>query len=163
MKHCKRLLISDRPNGVTFELRPESILPSLSPKPGEVVSFSFENYSRRDVPTNPFVEKIRYDLTWENVLQSYDESSRFQLLDGEFSPSPFSFSFPLLISALIDSSTKVFGFSSKPLGYWKESQNNNMRCFLEEYARDCGWDPLAAQNWYSVKHVDVLQRKVIGE
>ena len=110
MKHCKRLLISDRPNGVTFELRPESILPSLSPKPGEVVSFSFENYSRRDVPTNPFVEKIRYDLTWENVLQSYDESSRVQLLDGEFPPPsfPFFFASDFFIDRFVHKGIRIF-------------------------------------------------------
>lgn len=46
-----------------------------SPKIGEVVSFYFENNSRRDIPINPVIFKVRGDLEWEDVLQNYNNES----------------------------------------------------------------------------------------
>lgn len=39
-------------------------------KAGDVVSFSYENSARREVPLNPKIFRVRCDLDWNDVLLS---------------------------------------------------------------------------------------------
>lgn len=59
----------------------------------------------------------------------------------------------------VESSEKA-GFAPKPQGYWNSEKGKNMRLFLEKYARRHNFDPLIAQNWYSVVRDSVIKSKV---
>jgi hypothetical protein len=37
---------------------------------GDVVTFSAENYSKKHVPINPVILRIRSDLSWHNVVNT---------------------------------------------------------------------------------------------
>jgi hypothetical protein len=38
---------------------------------GDVVTFEHEIASRREIPTNPKISRIRKDLAWNDVLRDY--------------------------------------------------------------------------------------------
>lgn len=46
------------------------------PIPGDVVTFTYENYSTAAVPVNPELYRIRRDMTWEDVIRNYATSDR---------------------------------------------------------------------------------------
>ena len=48
-----------------------------TPSIGEIVSFSFENHARRDLPVNPSIYRVRADLSWEDVLESFAKEKKF--------------------------------------------------------------------------------------
>jgi hypothetical protein len=62
-------IIFRRADGATFNVDPHHFDPK--PKEGDVVSFSFDNSSRRALPTNPKLFRIRTDMPWENVLLEF--------------------------------------------------------------------------------------------
>lgn len=70
------LIFISRPNGIIFDVERDSVSPDISPKQGEVVSLSYENISRREKPTNPYVQRIRYDISWEAAIRSFEETTR---------------------------------------------------------------------------------------
>jgi len=37
---------------------------------GDIVSFSFDNFSKSSIPVNPQVYRIRADVTWEDVINN---------------------------------------------------------------------------------------------
>lgn len=41
------------------------------PERGDIVSFAFTNFSRRALPVDPKIYRIRTDLSWEDVIQSH--------------------------------------------------------------------------------------------
>jgi hypothetical protein len=58
-----------RPHGDTFSVPAENVdVPDLAV--GDVVSFAYENYARRDLPMNPKIYRIRTDLSWQEVVYS---------------------------------------------------------------------------------------------
>ena len=58
-----------RPDGITFTALPPPFQPS--PKPGEVVTFTYQNYIRHEIPVDPQIQRIRLDISWEDVLVDY--------------------------------------------------------------------------------------------
>ena len=44
---------------------------------GDIVSFSYDNASRRLLPVNPKIYKIRTDVSWEDVVSNYNEERRY--------------------------------------------------------------------------------------
>ena len=38
---------------------------------GDVVTFSFQNYAKFVAPVNPTIEKIRTDLSWDDVVMNH--------------------------------------------------------------------------------------------
>jgi len=67
---CMVLFDLYRPNGNTLAVPKANVLVP-DPKIGEVVSFSFENNTYRDVPLNPEVSRVRFDLLWEDAVQNF--------------------------------------------------------------------------------------------
>jgi hypothetical protein len=61
--------ISQRPDGITFkvEITDFKFDKLNKPKPGDVVTFTYENYSRRAAPVKPKLQRIRGDISWEEV------------------------------------------------------------------------------------------------
>lgn len=63
---------------------------------------------------------------------------------------PFNlFIFAFFVSFLLEYKSK---------GYWLDV--NNCRKFFDEYAKEKGFDPLDAENWYEVRSVDLGEKKV---
>jgi hypothetical protein len=44
---------------------------------GDVVTFSFENYARRDLPVSPKIYRIRTDVSWDDVVHSYVKEKQY--------------------------------------------------------------------------------------
>ena len=56
--------------------------PPLHLKQGDVVTFSYQNYSRREAPVNPRILHVRLDVSWERVLREFSTNSRSLPLNG---------------------------------------------------------------------------------
>jgi len=66
-----------RPNGITFIAGPgtSEFLKRYAPKPGDIVSFKHSGYflgSKQ--PKYPSLYRVRTDVTWENVIQSWKDN-----------------------------------------------------------------------------------------
>lgn len=64
------LITKFSPDGVVFEVSSENLV-DVSLNRGDIVSFSYERYSRRAAPVDPIVYRVRADLIWENVVQDH--------------------------------------------------------------------------------------------
>lgn len=64
-------LINFRPDSSLFTVGKENILLDSALRKGNVVSFSFENYTRNSAPVNPKVYRIREDISWEEVISNH--------------------------------------------------------------------------------------------
>ena len=52
-------------------------------KRGDVVTFSFESYSRRALPTEARIVRVRRDVTWQKVIEDYSlQIPQAQILSG---------------------------------------------------------------------------------
>ena len=38
------------------------------PSPGDVVTFAYDNYAKRDVPANAEIVRVRHDVSWEYIV-----------------------------------------------------------------------------------------------
>lgn len=47
----------------------------VQPKKGDIVTFEFETASRREIPTNPTITRIRKDVSWDDVVRDHAKSS----------------------------------------------------------------------------------------
>eukprot|EP00026_Physarum_polycephalum_P001261 Phypoly_transcript_01262.p1 GENE.Phypoly_transcript_01262~~Phypoly_transcript_01262.p1 ORF type:complete len:970 (+),score=114.54 Phypoly_transcript_01262:138-3047(+) len=109
------------PQGAKFSVSAQDVhVAGLSV--GDVVSFSYENYARRDLPMNAKIYRIRTDISWPEVVYSSVKEEKF--LSGA-----------------------VAGFTTQPPNYWTKA---NMRKFMENAARARQLDPLRAETWYSL-------------
>eukprot|EP00026_Physarum_polycephalum_P001768 Phypoly_transcript_01770.p1 GENE.Phypoly_transcript_01770~~Phypoly_transcript_01770.p1 ORF type:complete len:893 (+),score=154.72 Phypoly_transcript_01770:58-2736(+) len=119
------------PDGVTF------VAPAgdLSPKEGEVVTFSYESSARREIPLGPRILRVRGDLTWEDVVRM-DSAQGASQLSG--------------------STAKSFGYAPKPTRYWTSEKGANMRTVFEAIAKNGNFDPLVAENWYEYTPADIV-------
>jgi hypothetical protein len=124
-------------------------------KRGDIVSITFENYSRNALPVNPKIYRVRLDLDWNEVNRSYSENiSQSQKFNGT---KYIYMLIPSLLNIVLDNTTNVFK-SGKQSGYW--SVKENIRKFLEEYARSLNLDPTDTDTWYSVTQAEIAQYKV---
>jgi hypothetical protein len=46
-------------------------------------------------------------------------------------------------------------------GYWKQEKGANVREFFVRFAQRRNFDPLVAENWYSIHQKDIVATKVI--
>jgi hypothetical protein len=49
----------------------------------------------------------------------------------------------------------------RPLGYWTKNDGENMRLFLDNFAKARSIDPRNPNNWYPVKSYDLILAGVI--
>jgi hypothetical protein len=68
--NCLPLTSLCRPNGTTFSASTSTCADST--RVGDVVTFSFTNFTKSGYPIDPILIKLRPDLVWESVL---DETS----------------------------------------------------------------------------------------
>ena len=69
------LTFCNRPNGITFLVTKEKVEVS-NISVGDIVTFSYENNAKRDVPANPRIFRIRTDLLWKDVVQLFYKEKR---------------------------------------------------------------------------------------
>eukprot|EP00026_Physarum_polycephalum_P003479 Phypoly_transcript_03491.p1 GENE.Phypoly_transcript_03491~~Phypoly_transcript_03491.p1 ORF type:complete len:593 (+),score=70.39 Phypoly_transcript_03491:636-2414(+) len=120
------------PDGITFQATANlQKLPRL-PIMGEVVLFTYLRYHPNGKPASPSIDKIRTDISWQDVLNNFGE----QILDGN-----------LEVPAVRESH-----------GHWTV-EGDKTRKLLDEYAREQGLDPKDPETWYSMKGSDVLAAK----
>ena len=104
------------------------------------MTFTYDRYSRYEVPVNAVIQRIRSDVSWEEIQRDSEEnSSQTQVLTGilsSFSVSSSSSSLPshhscivicccnAELTSTVDYTNKVMGnFTQKPLGYWKSEKS----------------------------------------
>lgn len=56
-----------------------------------------------------------------------------------------------------DDSTKKK--EKKPRGFWTMNESENIRKFFDKYAFDRNFDPLVADNWYTMPIEDVVREE----
>jgi hypothetical protein len=54
----------------------------IAVKKGDVVTFSYDNYSRHAVPVNAKINRIRCDVSWEEIVENYERDQQFQMSEG---------------------------------------------------------------------------------
>lgn len=58
-----------RPNRLNFAVKIE---PELRLKPGDVVTFEYDDTLRLELPVNPKIIRVRKDVSWESLLNDYN-------------------------------------------------------------------------------------------
>eukprot|EP00026_Physarum_polycephalum_P001348 Phypoly_transcript_01349.p1 GENE.Phypoly_transcript_01349~~Phypoly_transcript_01349.p1 ORF type:complete len:1107 (+),score=164.22 Phypoly_transcript_01349:191-3322(+) len=124
------------PDGITFKVETTDFKFDKfnKPKPGDVVTFTYENYSRRAAPIKPKLQRIRGDISWEEVLSEY-EMETGQIVDADIRKK----------------------FTARPQRFWNADKGKNMRALLEGYAKNRQMDPLVPENWYSIRSKHILE------
>eukprot|EP00026_Physarum_polycephalum_P001478 Phypoly_transcript_01480.p1 GENE.Phypoly_transcript_01480~~Phypoly_transcript_01480.p1 ORF type:complete len:1080 (+),score=145.14 Phypoly_transcript_01480:111-3350(+) len=130
------------PEGTVIRARKTNTQYNTAPQPGDVVTFAFSNFSPRALPTRPFIQRVRTDLNWEQVLKEH------------FVPGPTPKSLNLNAHT-----QKAFGLAPVPHRYWTSKAGNNVKRFFIRFARSKGFDHLVPENWYSVTMNDVRKFK----
>eukprot|EP00026_Physarum_polycephalum_P001074 Phypoly_transcript_01075.p1 GENE.Phypoly_transcript_01075~~Phypoly_transcript_01075.p1 ORF type:complete len:1059 (+),score=134.10 Phypoly_transcript_01075:98-3274(+) len=124
------------PDGNNFSLKvDEKPYHPQEYKKGDVVTFSYENFSRNSIPVNPKILRVRKDLSWKGVLA---QESRPSLL-GEISG-------------------KRVG-QHVPGDATQETRKQRLRKFYEDLATDLGMDPRAPNTWYTLSRSTVMEHK----
>ena len=70
------LFSSYRPNGATFTVPPHQCSTFPLPIAGDIVSFSYENFARSAIPIKPKIFRIRKDVNWKDVVNSYNHDQK---------------------------------------------------------------------------------------
>lgn len=136
-----------RPNGISFYV-PATNVHIPTPSIGEIVTFSFDNKSRHDIPTNPTIYRSRSDVVWDEVVYSFYKDNHNQALNGWFVAMHQIFT---TINFNVGTSL-VRDFKTLPVGYWNKK---NMRMHMENFAKERNMDPLDQETWknsYSALH-----------
>ena len=69
------LMVFNSPDGTSFDVQQKDVKPNLTLANGDVVTFSYNMFSRRALPADPFVYRVRHDMIWRNVLAQAKEGS----------------------------------------------------------------------------------------
>eukprot|EP00026_Physarum_polycephalum_P001147 Phypoly_transcript_01148.p1 GENE.Phypoly_transcript_01148~~Phypoly_transcript_01148.p1 ORF type:complete len:746 (+),score=87.76 Phypoly_transcript_01148:82-2319(+) len=133
----RKSLLLRLPDGMTFPVPIEkNQFPHMEiPKKGDVVTITYDHYSRRERPSNPRVLRKRSDVTWQNVLRDYGVVTSSRELNDK---TTLVFKTPKNLSKLSD-----------------KMDAKQMRQILETYARNSHLDPLNPATWYSVPILDI--------
>eukprot|EP00026_Physarum_polycephalum_P003261 Phypoly_transcript_03271.p1 GENE.Phypoly_transcript_03271~~Phypoly_transcript_03271.p1 ORF type:complete len:688 (+),score=73.27 Phypoly_transcript_03271:396-2459(+) len=127
-------LLLQLPNGVTFRApipEPEDQIRAKPIKKGDIVTFLYESYSRNSIPLKPTVSRVRRDTSWTHVVRDFHASVPKKAF-------------------LNQSSDEIVQFSPKPHRFWTSDNKRNLRLFFENIAKSRNFDPLIAENWYSL-------------
>eukprot|EP00026_Physarum_polycephalum_P002429 Phypoly_transcript_02435.p1 GENE.Phypoly_transcript_02435~~Phypoly_transcript_02435.p1 ORF type:complete len:884 (+),score=75.70 Phypoly_transcript_02435:120-2771(+) len=108
-------------NGVMFTVPQENVFIEL-PSPGDIVTFSYEAFARRDVPVNPTIFRIRTDLAWDDLVERATRSKKY-----------------------LNETSEVKELNTLVQGQWTL---RTMRQYMENFARGRNMDPLEPKTWY---------------
>lgn len=91
-----------RPEGTTFTVEENQIEGIPTPlKVGDIVSFSYEAHSRRDIPSGVLVYRIRSDIKWDDILSSSSSLSPLSSRRGFIAGIVFLFSLLLFCFLIV--------------------------------------------------------------
>ena len=77
-----------RPDGTHFHME-KPTQQTITPRRGDVITFTYDNYSRRAAPVNPKLLSIRHDLPpWDHLLALSQESPSLSQVPVENSTIP---------------------------------------------------------------------------
>ena len=99
---CSSLTLC-RPDRVSFKVPMQKIYP----KKGDVVTFTYDNYTTKSVPLNPRISRIRTDMTWEEAIFNFEQ----QISDSAATNGTFHFSNFVLSEVFFwyEQNERVFG------------------------------------------------------
>eukprot|EP00026_Physarum_polycephalum_P000178 Phypoly_transcript_00178.p1 GENE.Phypoly_transcript_00178~~Phypoly_transcript_00178.p1 ORF type:complete len:1068 (-),score=137.60 Phypoly_transcript_00178:3031-5769(-) len=122
------------PNGVTFHVPNENVQVS-NVSVGDIVTFSYENQAKKDIPTNPKIYRIRNDVSWKDVVHLFYKDKKHL---NEYS------------APIVKQERK------QSIGYWTIKK---MKLFLENFALNRNMDPSVPDTWYKIHEEDLYQEK----
>ena len=62
---------------MTFIVQAQNVKHGLQPKIGDIVTFSYEDFSRKAAPVSPNIYRIRTDVSWRDVVRNSEEEVAF--------------------------------------------------------------------------------------
>lgn len=77
------ILIKLRPHGVCFSVETHSIN-GMRPVAGDVVTYSYQNIAKLMVPIKPVIQRIRTDLSWEDIIGTEVQKNLGNQLNSNF-------------------------------------------------------------------------------
>ena len=145
-----------------FGVRRENFKYDVFPKRGDVVSFLYDNYSKKSIPVNPRIYRVRPDLSWEEVLDRFAKSpahthplnSMYIHHPKTYLPSFFPSNYP---SHLYRLESSRIDLSAVPVQLGAPYVQRRMRDLLERFAALVNMDPLVPEGWYNITRGAVEQ------
>lgn len=160
-----RLFIFFRPNGVIFVASPGTteFAKRWDPQKGDIVSFKHRGYMfGTKKPKLPVLYRLRPDLTWDDVVNSWQE--RVPHVTGTSLPYTLLF-LSFFLSFINSSCSQTTALPLKrptakhmPKGYWLDI--NNRRDWFIKYADSNGFDYRNVETWANVSKRHVVEEKV---
>eukprot|EP00026_Physarum_polycephalum_P001933 Phypoly_transcript_01936.p1 GENE.Phypoly_transcript_01936~~Phypoly_transcript_01936.p1 ORF type:complete len:910 (+),score=132.37 Phypoly_transcript_01936:109-2838(+) len=98
---------------------------------------------------DPLIPENWYPVVREDLVILKGAATTLEYYNGTISAA--------LVHLFPDIGLDATKFNSMPRNYWDSTQNR--RQFFEKFAEDRGFNPLVAENWYSVRAEDLLERK----
>eukprot|EP00026_Physarum_polycephalum_P001070 Phypoly_transcript_01071.p1 GENE.Phypoly_transcript_01071~~Phypoly_transcript_01071.p1 ORF type:complete len:1197 (-),score=193.28 Phypoly_transcript_01071:69-3659(-) len=117
------------PNGISFKVT-QNFEPGYTPKLGDIVTFEHDTFSRRDVPINPKIVRIRKDMNWEHVVYDYRQNMRGRLA------------------------------FARPSDLWMANNLENIKAMLENHVKKKNKDPALPETWYPLSWSDFSSLKL---
>jgi hypothetical protein len=65
-----------RPNGKSIVVPPHNVL--INTHMRDVVSVSYESYLPQELPVNPKIYRVRDDISWEDVVNSFHKDRKYR-------------------------------------------------------------------------------------
>lgn len=96
---------------MTFPVLQHNVKAGVSPKRGDVVTFSYDDYSRRAVPVNPKIYRIRDDISWDTVVENFEQE-----IPQSITPPGMMFDFVIFIVKLTGRRCELYCSSVRILG-----------------------------------------------
>jgi len=128
-----------------------------NPQEGDIVTFKHRGFLlATKKPKLPLLYRLRADLSWEDVVSSWRESSPRKMI-GKTIHRPHSGINSQLHLAKVSLAKRPP--SQKPKGYWLNIVNRR-DAFLK-LATELGFNGNLAENWNAVKTVDLIAKQVL--
>lgn len=136
-----------RPSGQSFVVPRHNVHVVPFPSNGDIVSFSFKIDSRKELPVDAEIIRVRRDVSWEDVISSHSSD-----INGIIFLLVYDF-----INLFQDCSL-TREFKTHSWGHWT---TENMKSYMESLAKRFKLDPLIPDTWYKMPLKPLLQLKVL--
>jgi hypothetical protein len=110
---------------------------------GDIVTFSFDNQRRQDLPVCPKIERIRTDLLWDDVVSSFAQEKQY--INGTYE------GWLAEVLGTNDGSANTMlndGYTKSMRNNWTPNQ---MRNILESFAKSGSMDPQVPATWHVIR------------
>ncbi len=120
------------------------------------MTFSYDNFTRKSIPINPKITRVRKDVEWKEILAEFDERNERSSSQAQLSGKRPIITLIRYLTFLIDSSRKLLKWTTMPQGYWRQDDGKNLRVILEKFAKKRNFDPLEPESWYNISYNEVM-------